>query len=438
MSPIDMTNASTRAQVAAFAEAMYERDDVLEVRRLPTRKGTLASRWTTAAKLPAAVPSLLADNASGLNVYVGVNPRTGHGQRNAAGVTLSRSFVLDIDHTRDLAAVRAMLAQVLIEHDGERMPLPPPSAIVDSGHGFWFWWRLAEEMRELYVRTLALDMLVTMTGTDPSVSDSARIARLPGFTNWKEPVARSVLIEVTPGLMYSNGSAFDLLMAEAVAQARLNEIADAQRHAEAAEAAKAKMAAKRAAGLSDETARVIDRFNEVHDVRDVLEAHGYLFAPGGKGRGNATFIRPGSSNKTNGHVVTCGDGRRRSIHFSTADPLNDGKFGKGIKCGCCDAFDVFQKLAHPSDHSGAVRAAAVLLGIAHKGVPDADVIDRMADSPDAEVLRVALCETPDQDACLALLRGTIARHTGYGPQIDRIAAQLLTVASARNLTGGKR
>jgi len=91
-----------------------------------------------------------------------------------------------------------------------------------------------------------------------------------------------------------------------------------------------------------------------------------------------------------------------------------------------------------SASSVTASAAAVLLGIAHKGVPDADVIDRIADSPDAEVLRVALWETPDQDACLALLRGTIARHTGYAPQIDRIAAQLLTVASARNLTGGKR
>jgi hypothetical protein len=35
-------------------------------------------------------------------------------------------------------------------------------------------------------------------------------------------------------------------------------------------------------------------------------------------------------------------------------------------------------------------------------------------------------------------RGTIARHTGYAPQVGRIAAQLLTVASAYNLTGGKR
>ncbi|HEV7300799.1 MAG TPA: hypothetical protein VGN72_15645 [Tepidisphaeraceae bacterium] len=387
MSPIDMTNASTAEQVTALAAELFEPGDVVEVRRQPVRRYQPTSRWIKARALATAVPALLDDNRSGLDIYFGANPRTGVGQRSAPGVTLARAMMLDFDHVSDLSAVRATLADVAIEHEGERAVLAPPTAIVNSGHGFWVWWRLVEPMEELYVRTMA----------------------------------------------------FDLLMTKAVAQARLNELADAKRHAEAVEAAKAKMAARRAAGVNDDTANVIDAFNARHDVQELLEAHGYLFVPRGGTRGE-TFIRPGSSSQMNGHVVTCGDGRRRSIHFSTADPLNDGKFRKGIRCGTRDAFDVFLKLQHNGQMTPTVRAAAVLVGKAYKVEPDAAVLARIVDSPDAEVLRVAIWESPTlSDAeCHRIVREAIARHTGFDKQVDRLASQLLAITSAQNLTGGAR
>jgi putative DNA primase/helicase len=60
----------------------------------------------------------------------------------------------------------------------------------------------------------------------------------------------------------------------------------------------------------------------------------------------------------------------RSCHWSSNDPLNDGKVSG---CGCHDAFDVFAHLQHGGDVSRAVKAAAGQLGMANN--PPARVID---------------------------------------------------------------
>jgi len=94
---------------------------------------------------------------------------------------------------------------------------------------------------------------------------------------------------------------------------------------------------------------VIEAFNQSHMVEALLESHGYT--KGARGR----FIRPGGKSES----VSVKDGR--SCHWSSNDPLNDGK-GKG-GCGCHDAFDLFTLFEHGGDVNKAVKAAAVLLRV---------------------------------------------------------------------------
>ncbi len=65
--------------------------------------------------------------------------------------------------------------------------------------------------------------------------------------------------------------------------------------------------------------------------------------------------RPGGKSES----VSVKDGR--SCHWSSDDPLNDGR-GKG-GCGCHDAFDLYACFEHGGDVGRAVKAAAELLGM---------------------------------------------------------------------------
>jgi len=90
-------------------------------------------------------------------------------------------------------------------------------------------------------------------------------------------------------------------------------------------------------------ASVIDAFNRVHSIDAILEGHGY--AKGRTGR----HMRPGGTSES----VSVKDGR--TYHWSSNDPLNDGK--------AHDAFDVFTHFDHAGDVSAAVKSAAELMGM---------------------------------------------------------------------------
>ena len=93
-------------------------------------------------------------------------------------------------------------------------------------------------------------------------------------------------------------------------------------------------------------ASVIDAFNQAHSIEALLDRHGY--AKGTHGR----YIRPGGKSES----VSVKDGR--SCHWSSNDPLNDGKVVSGA--GVHDAFDVFSHFEHRGNTTAAVKAAADL------------------------------------------------------------------------------
>jgi len=91
---------------------------------------------------------------------------------------------------------------------------------------------------------------------------------------------------------------------------------------------------------------VIGQFNEAHDIRAMLEAHGYK-------RVGKRYLAPTSESRLPG-VTVFEDGTHCYSHHAS-DPLNDGH--------AHDAFSIFCLLAHGGDMGDAVRAAAEILGI---------------------------------------------------------------------------
>ncbi|MFJ4193963.1 bifunctional DNA primase/polymerase [Pseudomonas sp. NPDC089534] len=108
---------------------------------------------------------------------------------------------------------------------------------------------------------------------------------------------------------------------------------------------------KRAPAAAGKQPSVIDEFNRCHDVEELLRAHGYI-------KRGSKWLYPQSSTGLPG--ITVKDGKVYSHHG--ADPLANGHQN--------DAFEVFCLLEHAGDQSGAVKAAAQLLGMQRSTRPD--------------------------------------------------------------------
>lgn len=98
----------------------------------------------------------------------------------------------------------------------------------------------------------------------------------------------------------------------------------------------------------------IAAFNDAHDVRSILKAHGYR-------ESGKKFVAPASSSGMAGVVVLAGqDGRERVFSHHSNDPIADGL--------AHDAFDLFCILDHGGDEWAAIQAAARLTNIGHETV----------------------------------------------------------------------
>ena len=91
----------------------------------------------------------------------------------------------------------------------------------------------------------------------------------------------------------------------------------------------------------------IAAFNDAHDVRSILKAHGYR-------ESGKKFVAPTSQSGMAGVVILQGDdGRERAFSHHSNDPVADGL--------AHDAFDLFCILDHGGDEWAAIQAAAKLL-----------------------------------------------------------------------------
>lgn len=117
-------------------------------------------------------------DAQGWDCYYGVLPRKAKGGTAAETDSIVRALWADID-AKKVGGKDAAL------HSTLRMSQFPPSAVVDSGHGYHAYWFLTQP--EAYGVTVPyLKGLAREVGGD-HVHDQARILRIPGTHNHKDP-----------------------------------------------------------------------------------------------------------------------------------------------------------------------------------------------------------------------------------------------------------
>lgn len=327
--------STTDNPLAPVVPALYVPESIVEVRRVPRYRGEgehARSTWHVAADLPAAYESLLDDNGDGWDIYFGVNPRPKVGARGDKCIAVAHTVFADFDDTALAVALERITAA----------GLPAPTLIINSGHGIHVYWRLVETVTDLGEWARIQRRLIAALGSDPRIFNPERLMRLPGFLNIKRtPFTPCYVVECEPGRRYTLASVHAILDAKGI-PADTN--AKPVRSVTPEQLRKAK-----ASGAKGDS--VIDQFNDAYGIAAVLEAHGYTEA------GHARMNRPGGT--TAGvHLI---DGL--SFHFSSNDPLNDGKFGY---FSYHDPFSAFCLLAHAGNVSKAVRAAAKLMGIEHK------------------------------------------------------------------------
>ena len=171
-----------------FFACLYEPDDLVELRLLPSKRRS----YKRVADLPELADELRQLNERGEHVFISANPRRREGGK-AADVALARTLFVDIDH----ATVEDALRRV------RSAGLPEPTVIVDSGHGTHCYWRLTEPVTDPAVWTKAQKHLIGLLGGDKVVCDLPRVMRLPGYRNHKEPAADCTVVDADASRVYA-------------------------------------------------------------------------------------------------------------------------------------------------------------------------------------------------------------------------------------------
>jgi hypothetical protein len=192
-SPVDRDPAS---EVAAFLSAIFEPEDIVEIRTISQQTGIVRSHWFPSHEIPSHIPQLRTKNASGADIYAGANPRIRVGSRGDIGVKHARTLFVDQDPSNGFTTLAAFQEQIA------GAGLPAPTVIVSSGHGAWAYWRLTSPIETLLVWRLLQRRLSALLQTDRSVINAERIVRVPGFRNHKEPVAHAYIWESDPTRLY--------------------------------------------------------------------------------------------------------------------------------------------------------------------------------------------------------------------------------------------
>lgn len=166
------------AEALRLLELLFDRDDWIEVRLLPSRR----SRWFRLADedesrrvLQAAIASNARDKKPD-NVYAGANPRDGESRNGDKAVPMARVLFADFDKG---ATVEEALQRI------RKAGLPEPSIVVASGGGVHVYWLLAEPITDTAVWTATMKGIIAAVSSDKSIHNPERIMRLPGTRNVK-------------------------------------------------------------------------------------------------------------------------------------------------------------------------------------------------------------------------------------------------------------
>lgn len=187
--PDPMTAAE---QLEIYQMVLWRPADLIELRLLPTERGgepAPLQKWVVASKLVAWAGALQKANERGSNLYAGVLPRLKSGGALDVDCAPGWAVWADLDDTTPEVAV--VTAQ----------SMPPPTMVVNSGHGAHLFWGVEEATDPAELSKLVGDIAVLL-GSDTTVRNPSRILRLPGFTNHKPPVAPASIFRYDLGARY--------------------------------------------------------------------------------------------------------------------------------------------------------------------------------------------------------------------------------------------
>lgn len=141
--------------------------------------------WVTLDDLDNLLGTIIPVNSSHeRNIWAGVCPRREQGSGVPA---LARVVWVDVDGV--------MPEEVM--HDCRVLGLPVPSMVVDSGHGTHVFWALDADHAPEDIRPVTRWLSANVPGADGGTHDPTRVLRVPGTTNFKEPVAYCLIVEHT-------------------------------------------------------------------------------------------------------------------------------------------------------------------------------------------------------------------------------------------------
>ncbi|MDZ4241310.1 MAG: DUF5906 domain-containing protein, partial [Candidatus Omnitrophota bacterium] len=195
-------------EVTEFIRALFEPGDVIDLRAIHKDQAWVkddsprGGHWEPTPKIfhfhanriDTALEMLTTLNAEGRAIYFGVNPRRG---KSMTDVAAFRAICVDLDGPtidgvkRPLA--EATILQYLMDRCGE-IEVPFPTIVIHSGNGGWAFWRVAGiEDAGVWTNTQKRLALAFEKYADPAIHDAPRVARLPGFTNWRGGYAAKII-----------------------------------------------------------------------------------------------------------------------------------------------------------------------------------------------------------------------------------------------------
>jgi len=180
--------STAQDQLAHYTACVFEPTDIVELRRLPSGKST----WHKAGRLAEAAESLVNENQNSQHIYASANPRRAKGGTKSTDVVCARCLFADFDGI-DFDAAQARW---------QNASLPKPTLTIGSGHGVHAYWGLAEPITDMAQWTVLQKKLIALLDSDGAIHDPARIMRLPGFINHKEPTATCSIIDSDQARIY--------------------------------------------------------------------------------------------------------------------------------------------------------------------------------------------------------------------------------------------
>ena len=293
----------------------------------------ISSTWAELAKLMQDVPTYPSKSSQPLiklGVFEGDSRGAGHGLTSISGV--------EIDY--DVGNVTVNSAAKLLRDAGIECVV---CSTYTSSMDCQKWRVFAPTSRELPAE-LRIHLVSALDGVLGNIA--ARESYTPKQTYFfgRNPAESYIYMHV-------KGGCVDVVLRDqANAAYRADKRAKAERENLAATACirtETQRNRKAAGRLVEGQVSPIDAFNDAHDVRSILTAHGY------RAKGNK-FVAPSSGSGMAGVVILQGDdGRERAFSHHSTDPLAGGL--------AHDCFDCYRILAHGGDEWAAIQAAARLM-----------------------------------------------------------------------------